>query len=239
MFSQFLDGTSIDLSTPEQPIIGSLSPAEDAWARAQWNTAASHFGQPVQAAQPTQARPPALSDVAAQESRDGLDVVNLLSANGPPEEEPNYDDIELAEDEATALKRALFGDSNGQPLPSTQEWDNVLNFIPDYVRPHTTGGYDHDGTAGSASTKSHETQAALGMPHSSETTRLWIEQWHGVLTRYDDEVWGGLSPLVAQAREEVDQLKETEEAEERAARPASTKALDRLRQILGHLRGDA
>ena len=228
-----LDDTRVDSAAP-----GIIPGMELAWSTHQVFAAEiQHNSNPHQ---PTSA-------VAEQESRDGLDVVNLLAVDGPPEEEPVYGDIELAEDEITALRRALFGsesDDGSSPSLSTaadQNWDNVLNFIPDFVRPNRLGGYeDGDGQSsspihmerGAAGIKSHETQAVMGMKHSAESTRQWLDQWHDVLTRYDDQVWGGLSPLVAQAREEVGQLKQSEPDQA----PAAAKALDRLRQILGHLR---
>lgn len=247
-FSQFLDGTSIDMSMHTEPIVGlDNAVMEEAWSqKTTWPPQTQ--STEVQASTNTQwQNQPPPSAVAEQERHDGLDVVNLLAVDGPAEEEPNYGDIELAEDEITALKRALFGDRNSEQQYSStttsNDWDTVLNFIPDFVRPSSGGGYEEEpssaqfGTA--APTKSRETQAALGLTHSSESTRQWLDQWHGVLTRYDDEVWGGLSPLVAQAREEVDQLQQSEADTSPAdQQPASTTALDRLRQILGHLRED-
>ncbi|CAK7225046.1 hypothetical protein SBRCBS47491_005758 [Sporothrix bragantina] len=232
-FAEFLDGADIDMSLPTEPIIGlndsmgdNNSGMESTWAAHQ--TSSTYMQTATITQQPSSA-------VAEQESRDGLDVVNLLAADGPPEEEPDYGDIELAEDEIKALKRALFGNNNENTgsLPAThQNWDNVLNFIPDFVRPNPLGGYEDEEVSAGAPVKSHDTQATMGMTHSSESTRQWLDQWHDVLTRYDDEVWGGLSPLVALAREEVDQLQQSEPEQI----PAGTKALDRLRQILGHLR---
>ncbi|KJR86931.1 uncharacterized protein SPSK_01817 [Sporothrix schenckii 1099-18] len=246
-FSQFLDGTSIDMSMPAEPIISLDDNAlfEQAWTHRTQSTDVPSLTTTT--ATTTHSIPPPSSAVAEQERLDGLDVVNLLAGAGPPEEEPDYGDIELAEDESRALKLALFGDRNSeeQYVASTtsHDWDTVLNFIPDFVRPSPGGEYEddpgHTQSRTGAPTKSRETQAALGMPHSSESTRQWLEQWQGVLTRYDDEVWGGLSPLVAQARDEVDQLQQSETDSSPPDRPpASTKALDRLRQILGHLRED-
>ncbi|CAK7198085.1 hypothetical protein SEUCBS139899_000743 [Sporothrix eucalyptigena] len=232
-FASFLDGADIDMSMPTEPIIG----LDDDNSTDAWSMPAPHQTQPTSSQSNPLLQQPS-SAVTEQESRDGLDVVNLLSADGPAEEEPNYGDIELAEDEIEALKRALFGENsdNNAPSAGNREWDNVLNFIPDFVRPNPLGGYENEQSNALFSTgapvKSNETQATMGMAHSSESTRQWLDQWHDVLTRYDDEVWGGLSPLVEQAREEVDQLQQSEPAQI----AAGTKALDRLRQILGHLR---
>ncbi len=63
-----------------------------------------------------------------------------------------------------------------------------------------------------------------------EDRALWIEQWEGVLTRYTDEVWGGLLPLVREARQEVEEIKATGSIAEKPV------ALRRLEGILGHFR---
>jgi hypothetical protein len=62
-----------------------------------------------------------------------------------------------------------------------------------------------------------------------EAREHWREQWEGVLTSYTDEVWGGLLPLVKQARQEMEEM--------RVDGPVSEKptALRRLEAILGHL----
>lgn len=248
-FSQFLDGTSIDMSIPTEPIIGL---DDDAAMEAAWTQQTTTLSQNTQSEDlhtsttTTQfiSQQSSSSAVAEQERIDGLDVVNLLAVDGPPEEEPDYGDIELAEDEITALRRALFGDRNSEEQYSAAtttnnlDWDTVLNFIPDFVRPSPGGGYEEEAGAQFGAGKTQETQAALGLGHTPESTRQWLDQWHGVLTRYNDEVWGGLSALVAQAREEVDQLQQSEDSPQKPSDqpPASTKALDRLRQILGHIR---
>jgi len=62
------------------------------------------------------------------------------------------------------------------------------------------------------------------------STQVWRAQWASVLTRYTDEVWGNLLPLVVDARAEVKAAVESEGSEEPVA-------LRRLRAVLGHLRG--
>ncbi|PQE24760.1 zinc finger c2h2-type protein [Rutstroemia sp. NJR-2017a BVV2] len=59
-----------------------------------------------------------------------------------------------------------------------------------------------------------------------------LRDWEGVLNGYTDEVWGGLAPLVREAREEVEKLKEGRIAGEEKG---DVKALRRLRAVLGHL----
>ncbi|CAK7565013.1 MAG: hypothetical protein SEPTF4163_002920 [Sporothrix epigloea] len=236
-FAEFLDGADIDVSLPTEPDIGlnegnsdHYSSMESTWTIHQ--TPSQTIQEHTSLSQP-------YSEVAEQEIRDGAAVVNLLATDGPPEEEPDLGDIELAEDEIAALKRVLFGDENGSnnaAYTTNQKWDNALNLIPDFIRPNHLGYFEEEPgnvtlSTGEA-TKSRDTQAIMGLSHSSESSRQWLDQWHDVLTRYDDEVWGGLSPLVAQAREEVDRLQQLEPSN----MPVESKALDRLRQILGHLR---
>lgn len=62
-----------------------------------------------------------------------------------------------------------------------------------------------------------------------EAREHWKEQWEGVLTRYTDEVWGGLLPLVKQARQEMDEMGDDGNVKEKPT------ALRRLEAILGHL----
>ncbi|KAH7413291.1 hypothetical protein BKA64DRAFT_660719 [Cadophora sp. MPI-SDFR-AT-0126] len=60
----------------------------------------------------------------------------------------------------------------------------------------------------------------------------FVEEWEGVLNRYADEVWGGLAPLVREARKEVEDAKSDPVGDERRR---EMKAVRRLGAILGHL----
>lgn len=60
----------------------------------------------------------------------------------------------------------------------------------------------------------------------------FVEEWEGVLNRYADEVWGGLAPLVREARKEVEEAKANPTSED----ARDMKAVRRLGAILGHLR---
>ena len=62
--------------------------------------------------------------------------------------------------------------------------------------------------------------------------QTWMNQWESVLTRYADEVWGNLLPLVTEARQEIIVLK----GEPAAALPEPPTALRRLQLVLDHLR---
>ncbi|KAI9746066.1 MAG: hypothetical protein M1818_000747 [Claussenomyces sp. TS43310] len=60
----------------------------------------------------------------------------------------------------------------------------------------------------------------------------WVAQWRNVLTRYSDEVWGDLLPLVHDAQEEVSAM----EGNHSGTATDQPKALRRLGLVLGHLR---
>lgn len=233
-FAQFLDGADIDTSIPSDlPGMESIPGGTGAGAGASAGASTSLLSR--------ETPPPTFSAaVVIQESRDGQDVVQLLA--GPSEDEPDYlRDIELAEDEVAGLQRVLFGqadpDTDTATASSTSTptpWDHMLNFIPAFLRPRPD---TEPGTASHPSHMSHthETRTLLGVDDAPEATRQWLEQWRGVLTRYDDEVWGGLAPLVAEARQEMEQLAAAPDTAAQGS--AQTKALNRLRQILGHLQG--
>ncbi|PVH82923.1 hypothetical protein DL98DRAFT_513602 [Cadophora sp. DSE1049] len=60
----------------------------------------------------------------------------------------------------------------------------------------------------------------------------YFEEWEGVLNRYADEVWGGLAPLVREARKEVEEAKSNPVGDDEKR---EMKAVRRLGAILGHL----
>ncbi|KAF7924327.1 uncharacterized protein EAE98_007378 [Botrytis deweyae] len=64
----------------------------------------------------------------------------------------------------------------------------------------------------------------------------WKSDWEGVLKGYTDEVWGGLIPLVREAREEL-QIEEEKGDGGEGNEKGNLKALRRLGAVLGHLRG--
>ncbi|TGO30149.1 hypothetical protein BPAE_0007g00260 [Botrytis paeoniae] len=64
----------------------------------------------------------------------------------------------------------------------------------------------------------------------------WKSDWEGVLKGYTDEVWGGLIPLVREAREELKVEEEKGDGGE-GKEKGNLKALRRLGAVLGHLRG--
>lgn len=118
----------------------------------------------------------------------------------------------------------LFPPPN-QHIPTPIE--HPLNLLPHVVSASTTS----DPTI-SLDTTPEEFHTYFGDVPRNEARQMWIEQWEGVLTKYTDEVWGNLLPLVVEAREEVKAIKED--------KPTTTleqsKALRRLRLVLDHVR---
>lgn len=212
-FSKFLDG--IDSFTPsEQPTSsekierGVDDAFEYAWTRSQ---AASASSIPA---------PVTFSSVEEQEQRDGDAVLAILSdpnsLNDQFEEAPNEEDMNqdwgLSEKQSVEL-RAITKDL----FPPFEPHGVVPRDHPLSLRPNF-------------GTDSTNQMDGLGVhDQNMESTEEWRYQWKGVLTRYADEVWGGLLPLVKEARKEVEELRDVPPAIEQ------TKALRRLRAILGHL----
>lgn len=158
---------------------------------------------------------PGPSSLERQQLEDGSDVVNLLSM---PDDDMDFglEDDSLSPDEAERLRAALF--SSHAPSPRSG-WDALLDFVPSFIsRPEESSGrLQYTGTRD---------------PVAARDT--WLQQWDDVLSSYTDEVWGDLGPLVTAARAEVDELAH----ETSPGLPSGeTKALDRLRLILAHVRG--
>lgn len=199
----------------------------DSIRRAQENTATPQAFDQFVNSEPTllgeQSRPlpPPSSAVAEQQLRDGAEVLQLL--DGPSDEldmevfapDETVDDDGLTPQAAANLRDALFSPTGNQ---SQQRWDSLLNFTPDFV--------NDPGAA-------FDAQLLLGTSDPVEARSIWLHQWGDVLSAYTDHVWGDLEPLAAQARKEVEEASKDQASDQ----TPETKALDRLRQILAHVRG--
>ncbi|RDW88138.1 hypothetical protein BP6252_00170 [Coleophoma cylindrospora] len=159
--------------------------------------------------------------IAEQESRDGQEVLQLLSA--PTTEElptdPENEEVEwnLTVEQIShlrAMTRDLFPQVDShKPIPS----DHPLNLIPDF------------GASDVMMMPVTDMNTEESSVYASLNRESFKEQWEDVLTRYTDEVWGGLLPLVKEARKEIEQMSDTEQTFQQP------KALRRLGAILGHL----
>ncbi|KAF5663961.1 hypothetical protein FHETE_7268 [Fusarium heterosporum] len=163
------------------------------------------------------------SAVTKHERSDGAAVVDLL--NGPSgeldavllgAEDPNTEYKGLTSEAANKLREALFPTNS---VPHGSNWNDLLNFNPNYL-------------SQSGPEAESERQLHLGTADTGEARSNWLQQWGNVLNGYTDHVWGDLEPLIAEARKEVEDfgVKGPEAAPD-------TKALNRLRQVLAHVRG--
>lgn len=203
-FSSFLDG--IDSFTPSQNLgddhqEGLEAGFGEAWTRSQDSL---HITPP---------KPAEYRTITEQERHDGEDVLAILSApedmnvpfEAPPEDDENYD-WGLTPEQLSKL-RAMTRDIFPPPEPHQAIAPNhPLNLVP------------------------HIDDTDFINANSQAAMDVWRDQWHDVLTRYTDEVWGGLLPLVREARKEVDEM---QSGEPQTTQP---KALRRLGAVLGHLR---
>ena len=117
------------------------------------------------------------------------------------------------------------------PVPPTHvvpSPTNLLNLIPDFASRVTN---DVDSATLSLSTI---IQGAAGsfnyLSTQSQSIPDHLEPWMEVLTKYQDDVWGDMLPLVQQAREEIKEAKSGAEGVLR-----DHPAAKRLRMILEHL----
>ena len=199
-FSDFLDGTPAFVATEPAAL-------DQAWQRA------SGGASEVPGAQPAYS-------VAEQQAQDGVEVLRLLSQ--VTEEAPNLEQgPTVSEEEMRNLRQALF-EEGGPGQISATDWNNILNFVPDFLLG------ENDGSGLGPPENSHMN---LGVTEPAEAGQIWLEQWNRVLTGYTDEVWGDLGSLVEEARTEVARMRDTKD-EQAAGAPA----VRQLRLILTRVR---
>lgn len=159
--------------------------------------------------------------MAEQQAQDGVEVVRLLSQ--VTEEAPDLEQRPtVSEEELKNLRQALF-EEGGPGQISATDWNNILNFVPDFLLVD-----DSDGSGLGAPENSHMN---LGVTEPAEAGQIWLEQWNRVLTGYTDEVWGDLGSLVEEARTEVARMRDSKD-EQTAGAPA----VRQLRSILTRVR---
>ncbi len=165
--------------------------------------------------------------ITEQEANDGADVVALLSRGSELDEVFKHVNEPPSQEDLAGLRQALFGEGAGHGA-SPVAWDDVLNFIPEYLQAHAAPPGARPGARPEDDRSMH-----LGTLDPDEAWQTWIDQWSRVLTSYQDEVWGDLGALVDEARTEVRRIEEAAPGD----KPPEPTALLRLRAILGHLRG--
>lgn len=156
--------------------------------------------------------PSLLGDVAHTEEKDGAVVRDLLSGvddmGGLPAEMDGSDVLTPAD--FNKLRRALFENEHGQT------WRILLDFEPGWLRSNKL---------------SEGMQSCLGTNDFAEGRDMWLNGWHEVLSSYNEEVWGDLSSIIVDARSQLKEVKEGNNAVPRGG------GLERLRIILAHVRG--
>ncbi|TDZ61973.1 hypothetical protein CTRI78_v003913 [Colletotrichum trifolii] len=156
------------------------------------------------------------SAIDEQEARDGLSVVDILKGpDGLHDFDETADDGQalLSPQEESTLREALFGASAPGRAP---DWTGLLDFQPGYLQPSRRNENDGD------------LRYHYGDIDSQSARALWMDSWNEVLQSYTDQVWGELGSLAREARLEVAQARDQGDS--------GLKALERLRQILAHLR---
>lgn len=154
-------------------------------------------------------------EVEWSEATDGHAVLHLLDE--PPSEAgvlgvfaPTDTEALITPEEAQRLRDALFKQSQ-----ESAPWATLLKPSRDLL-PRLDDGHTSYTLTGTSDTESAQQQ--------------WLEQWRNVLSSYNEEVWGDLGPLAAEAKVELSR-------EAAATDSTGHQALDRLRLILAHLRG--
>ncbi|KAF0318760.1 hypothetical protein GQ607_014047 [Colletotrichum asianum] len=156
------------------------------------------------------------SAVSEQEARDGQQVMDLLDT---PSELHMFDDNDSCEESSvspytkSSLRKALFGASEG----TSSSWTMLLDFQPNLLMGDNLAEIQHH----------------FGDVDPEQAKELWMDSWRDVFTSYTDEVWGDLGSLVREAQKEVERAREHGQGQGRT----DMKALQRLRQILAHVRG--
>ncbi|KAI9707039.1 MAG: hypothetical protein M1812_008153 [Candelaria pacifica] len=167
---------------------------------------------------------------------DGAEVVALLSNPELGTEETPLSSFSIAEDQVDiddlfrsgtsrlelgayeALKAKLpAAPKHNAPSPS-----NPLNLIPH------RGWFDTEILSFSKTIENDKENRTASF-ESDAMAMEYYSGWEGVLSRYTDEVWGDLLPIVKEARADIKHVLE-------GAQPLEPKAAQRLKMILGHLR---
>ncbi|KAL0936646.1 uncharacterized protein CTRU02_208861 [Colletotrichum truncatum] len=159
------------------------------------------------------------SAVSSQEARDGHQVTDLLNIPGVPgdEDSDNGLQLDLSPQAEASLKKALFGASGER---TTSNWTTLLDFEPDFLQQDNPAGI----------------QQHLGDVDPQHARSLWVDGWSEVLTSYTDDVWGDLDSLAREAQRELANAQGHAQGNQ-GLRVGDMKALQRLRQILAHVRG--
>ncbi|KAI1154806.1 hypothetical protein F4825DRAFT_410625 [Nemania diffusa] len=160
-----------------------------------------------------------LTHAATAAMNDGSEVVDLLETAPTLDEDGDEDGLYMTNKALLSLRKALFEEG----LSTGTSWDDVLNFVPEFLSNHSMG----DGE------EYQQLARHLGVSNVAEARDIWVGQWEAVLSSYTDEVWGDLGPLVMAARQELQSIPTNPEG----TTTSSLNAVRRLQQLLAHVRG--
>lgn len=168
-----------------------------------------------------------------QERHDGEAVLDILSSRQweadsfPPQSiEDEMEEWRLTDEQRAKMQTLAKELFPLQEMHINRDVEDPLNLQPHQFR-------SKDMSIRSPEEYSQDSYLYFGQVLPQEdASRLWVEQWEDVLTRYADDVWGGLLPLVKEARDELVAIKHTTVGSD-THRP---KALRRLEQVLAHFK---
>ncbi|RYP23963.1 hypothetical protein DL765_000849 [Monosporascus sp. GIB2] len=183
------------------------------------HTTVDDTSQPLDSREPRQEPYEQAGRREANLIEDGSEVATFLDS-GYSQIEDEDPEIPLSTEEQAALRRALFLDGGQwRRQPTRDDWEDTLNFFPDFML--------------SGAWRDADVSRHLGTSDPEEARATWVNHWQDVLSSYTDEVWGDLSSLVGEAREELRALSKPNEP----SSALTVGALRRLQQILTHVRG--
>ncbi|MCJ1315396.1 hypothetical protein MMC15_000715 [Xylographa vitiligo] len=168
---------------------------------------------------------------------DGAEVVDLLSdTRGLVDELPDplvdvdsFDDYleSWKPDEVDRLSFFGLGNLTAPPIHYPSSPTNPLNLLPDFDSGYNFVAKDLMITV---SAKPMTIEYRLPSISSADLSSANFDSWLDVLTRYQDDVWGHMLPLVKEARAEINIT-----LAEGGTVPKNRSAIRRLCMLLGHL----
>ncbi|MCJ1419231.1 hypothetical protein MMC32_005584 [Xylographa parallela] len=169
---------------------------------------------------------------------DGAEVVSLLSdTKGLVDELPDLSvDAESSDGYSESWKPSdvdrinFYRIGNGLTAPPVHHPPsptNPLNLLPDF-----DSGYSfvNEDLMITVSAEPMTVENRLSSRSSATISHASFESWLDVLTRYQDDVWGDMLPLVKEGRAEINIIRA-----EGGSAPKNCPALRRLGMLLGHL----
>lgn len=192
-------------------------------------------------------------DVSVMQARDGNDVVALLGVD---------DD----DDDGMSMGMGMGGQQRTGGFYKEEDLQIEIDDAKDvdasdlfpsvHPHPYSQAGDDTNATRNAATNTSTLTDPnlrtnptynflPLALTTSTSTSQntqalneeLWFRDWERVLTSYADDVWDPSSfPWVVEARESLQQVKESSNVVDEKVKGGRERALERLRMVVGHIR---